>query len=110
METKNTGQYIKAARKAKGISAQAIADACHVNRTTYYRWENGDTSKINYGCILIIADYLGIPPESLFTSARTEGSTADFIRSEIDTALKKIEDSEKLRRIYDYIKERKDKK
>ncbi len=62
----NAGAYIKAVRTAKGFSADDIAKACHVNRSTVFRWENGDTAGIKYPCILAISKLLDIPPESLF--------------------------------------------
>lgn len=62
----NAGAYIKAVRTAKGLSADDIARACHVNRSTVFRWENGDTAGIKYPCILAISKLLDIPPEALF--------------------------------------------
>lgn len=62
----NAGTYIKAVRTAKGLSADDIARVCHVNRSTVFRWENGDIAGIKYPCILAISKFLDVPPEALF--------------------------------------------
>lgn len=57
----NVGDYIKAVRTAKGLSADDIARSFHVNRSTVFRWENGDISGIKYPCILAISKFLYVP-------------------------------------------------
>lgn len=66
------GKKIADYRKAKGLSMGQLADKCHVSKSTVFRWENGDTSKINYGSRKLLSSILGIP-------------TLDFIRNDEDT-------------------------
>lgn len=40
------GQRIKAKRIDMGLSAEALADACKVSRSTIFRYENGDIEKL----------------------------------------------------------------
>ncbi len=55
------GKKIADYRKAKGLSIGQLAEKCHVSKSTAFRWENGDTSRISYGSRKLLSSILGIP-------------------------------------------------
>lgn len=55
------GKKIADYRKAKGLSRGQLAGKCHVSKSTVFRWENGDTSRISYGSRKLLNNILGIP-------------------------------------------------
>ena len=56
------GNRIKETRKAKGISAETIAEKLDVAPSTIYRYESGDIMKVASTMIERIADALGVTP------------------------------------------------
>lgn len=61
----NTGEIIRTLRKQRRISADTIAAKLGVNRSTFYRYENGDIEKIPYQVLIPIAEVLGVSPVDL---------------------------------------------
>jgi repressor LexA len=61
----NVAQRIKELRKAKGISAETIAERLGTNPTTIYRYEKGDIEKMPISILEPIAEILGCSPAYL---------------------------------------------
>lgn len=47
-------------RRVRGVSQQAIADACDIHVNTYRGWEE-NPSRIPYGAAVRIASFLDVP-------------------------------------------------
>ncbi len=60
MISKDIGGNIAQIRKAKGKTAEQMAEALRVSRQTISKWENGDTVPDAYRMI-DIATYLDVP-------------------------------------------------
>jgi len=58
----NVGARIRKLRKAKGYSADFIAEKLNVSRSTIFRYENGDIEKVPSDIILQLADILNTTP------------------------------------------------
>lgn len=62
---KETAKRIRDCRKAKGISAEDLAERIGMNRATYYRYESGDLKNLKFEKIQKIADALDVYPVDL---------------------------------------------
>lgn len=58
----NTGEIIKNRRKELGMTADSLADALGLNRSTVFRYEKGDIEKVPAYLIPIIAKALRCTP------------------------------------------------
>lgn len=70
-------ENIKLYRKKKGISQAQLAEACDVSNGTIGNIECGIT-KPSFDLILLIADRLGVKPESLFYSEQQAEFSAEL--------------------------------
>lgn len=61
----DVAKRMKELRKAKGISAETIAEALGTNPTTIYRYEKGDIEKMPLSILEPIAKILGCSPAYL---------------------------------------------
>ena len=59
------GKRIKEARKARGCSAEEVAEYLGVSPATIYRYENGSIAKIPMKHVLPLALYLKVSPAYL---------------------------------------------
>lgn len=64
---KETAKRIRDCRKAKGISAEELAEQIGMHRATYYRYESGDQKNLKLDKIQKIADALDVYPVDLIT-------------------------------------------
>lgn len=74
----NVGEKIKLRRKELKISADELADAVGVSRSTIFRYEKGDIEKVGPEVLKKIADRLYISPAELMgwsDEASTEPKT-----------------------------------
>lgn len=62
---KETAKRIRGCRKAKGLSAEDLAEKIGMNRATYYRYESGDLKNLKFDKIQKIADALDVYPVDL---------------------------------------------
>ena len=62
---KETAKRIRDCRKAKGLSADEVAERIGINRATYYRYESGDLKNLKFEKIQKIADALDVYPVDL---------------------------------------------
>lgn len=79
----NVGEKIKLRRKELKISADDLADAVGVSRSTIFRYEKGDIEKVGPEVLKKIADKLRISPAELMgwsdeTSVEPEYTTSDL--------------------------------
>ena len=58
--------YLRAHRKAAGLSPTALARAAGVSRSTVYRLENGDVQGVDFGVLGSLAGALGVEAGELF--------------------------------------------
>lgn len=70
-------ENMKLYRKKKGISQAQLAEACDVSNGTIGNIECGIT-KPSFDLILLIADRLGVKPESLFYSEQQAEFSAEL--------------------------------
>lgn len=70
-------ENVKFYRKKKGISQAQLAEACDVSNGTIGNIECGIT-KPSFDLILLIADRLGVKPESLFYSEQQAEFSAEL--------------------------------
>ena len=61
----NVGEKIKSRRKELKISADELADAVGVSRSTIFRYEKGDIEKVGPEVLKKIADRLNVSPADL---------------------------------------------
>lgn len=79
----NVGEKIKLRRKELKISADDLADAVGVSRSTIFRYEKGDIEKVGPEVLKKIADKLRISPAELMgwsdeASAEPEYTSSDL--------------------------------
>lgn len=93
----NTGEAIRNRRKEVGISADALAAALGVARSTIFRYENGEIEKLPAQLIEPMASALNTTPAKLFGWEIQEGELPEEIHI-INRAAKKMsaEDRQKL--------------
>ncbi|MCI1894162.1 MAG: XRE family transcriptional regulator [Lactobacillus sp.] len=61
----NVGERMRAIRKQKKISADTLADAIGVSRSTIFRYEKGDIEKVPIEVVAKVALALGVKPQVL---------------------------------------------
>ena len=71
----HSGELIRAARQAKGLSAEQLAVAIDRGSMTVYRWEWGVTSP-RIADLTRIAVVLGVSAESLYGASDTSPPSA----------------------------------
>jgi len=59
------GERIKQLRKAKGYSADTLAEKLHLSRSTIFRYENGDIEKVPSDFISDLATILDTTPAAI---------------------------------------------
>ncbi|WP_203663447.1 XRE family transcriptional regulator [Lacticaseibacillus sp. 53-4] len=61
----NVGERMRIIRKQKKISADTLADAIGVSRSTVFRYEKGDIEKVPIEVVAKVALALGVKPQTL---------------------------------------------
>ena len=62
----NIGKKLKELRKAEGLTQAQLAEALHLERVNYTRYET-DASRPDYDTIIAIADFYEITLDELFS-------------------------------------------
>lgn len=65
----SVGEVLRLAREAKGLSKQALADACGEPYSQIHRVENGDTKSPGVDLVGKMCEVLHLPPSELFFRA-----------------------------------------
>ncbi len=73
----NAGEKIKELRKARGLSAEHIAEMINVSPSTIYRYENNDIASMKIDKLKMIADLLGTSASDLLGWADDSGTLSD---------------------------------
>ena len=72
------GQRIKAIRKQRGLSIDELANAIGKNRTTIYRYENGDIENLPLGILGSLASALDTTPAYLMGWDQSDHASLEF--------------------------------
>lgn len=89
-----TGQRIRDRRKALGLSADDLAKALGVSRSTVFRYENGHIEKVPSEVLGILSKVLQTTPAYLI--GLTEEPESEWVDSLYDTCAKQAEESHKI--------------
>lgn len=81
-----TGEILKKLRKERGMSQKAIADALGVNRTTYVKWENGDSNPNHR--LEDLAQFFNVSADYLL--GRADATAANSVPDSDDTDIQLI--------------------
>lgn len=85
------GQRIKSMRVQQGLSIDDLAHRLGKNRTTIYRYENGDIENLPLGILDSLAEALNTTPAHLM-GWESSDAREDFNYSEVDKAILKYTD------------------
>ena len=83
------GQRIKALRIKQGVSIDELACKLGKNRTTIYRYENGDIENLPLGILDCLADTLGTTPAYLM--GWTDNNDSPDINDDLNIKMKHVE-------------------
>lgn len=76
MDLEKTGEFLRALRKAKGLTQQEVADALYISQKTISRWESGmgfpDVSIIDS-----VANFYDITVDELFNGERKKENQSE---------------------------------
>lgn len=78
------GTLIKEARLQKGYTQEELADLVGVKKSAVAKWENGRVSEIKRSNLKMLAESLGINPNSLLGWSETE-DTSEKLQKKNDT-------------------------
>ena len=86
------GERIKATRKEKKMSADELAELIGKNRSTIFRYENGDIENMPYKVLVPVAKALGVSPAWLLTGIEeeTEGDKLKKLRLQNNITLTEL--------------------
>ena len=91
----NVGEKIKLRRKELKISADDLADAVGISRSTIFRYEKGDIEKVGPEVLKKIADKLNVSPADLMGWSDMEYPTSEENKPYTETDLRKMAENAK---------------
>lgn len=86
------GQRIKNSRLQQGLSIDELARRLGKNRTTIYRYENGDIENLPLGILDSLADALNTTPAYLMGWEISNAKEEDWEYNDVDKAILKYTD------------------
>lgn len=100
----NIGQRMKERRKALKISADELAQRLGKDRSTIYRYENGDIENLPLDMLKPIANALDIEPQELMGWEQSEKEEINKKNSDaMQDITKKMFDNEDFFRVVDFL-------
>jgi len=97
-DAKEIGNRIRNRRKELGLSADDVAEKCHIKRSTYYRIEKGEGKTMSFSNLNAIIQFLNMDASIV---ADTEKEPAD-VSDELTEIINNLDEREKrlLKRIH----------
>lgn len=83
MDVKNTGKFICALRKEKGLTQAALAETLGISNRTVSKWENGDGMP-DIALLQEVASALGVTVDELLRGERNPAPAAEIKVTEIE--------------------------
>lgn len=93
------GQHINALRTKKGLSVEELANLIGKDRSTVYRYENGEIQDISLAVILDAAEALNVSPAELCCWKEQERLRLDIAKEQAATIL--VRQMEKIEKAFD---------